>query len=129
MDKVRKAKLVYGYIRIEISFLDVPLDISDLVNDFLTFGDKWDAAFTSDFIDINSNENTITQEDDRSHSAYGYCIIDKKSGAHTWRLKIVNGTGPFGYFAHIGIVKNDHHMLAKTHQSSSFESRWDVQNR
>ena len=64
MDPVKKLKLVYGYIKIEISFLEAPSDINhiiDLIDRFLTFSDKWDVSYVSKGIKIDEKHNTITK--------------------------------------------------------------------
>ena len=44
----KRLKLVKnGYMRIEISFLNVPLDVIGSVDEFLTFTDEWDTSYIS----------------------------------------------------------------------------------
>lgn len=108
MDKLRKSKLVHGYIRNQISFTNIPSDIIDLVDTFLGFADQWDAEHTyTDRFVINPKDNTITKCGKYTGTAYGKDVIDRLSGTQVWKLKITKYECSSHWFARIGIVKDD----------------------
>lgn len=131
MDTFQKLVLVYGYIRIHISFLDIPSDVMNLVDLFLIFKDEWDKSYTSNKIEINTNDNSITTKNGMLYSpelrvAYGEAVIDDTSGVQSWKLKINHSKlrGDLLWFMVIGIATDDHEMLCK---SITFPSRWGAQ--
>lgn len=131
MDTVQKLKLVYGYIRIEFSFLQIPSDIINEVGRFLSFADKWNQSYTSDTITINEEDNSMTIKDTARHStlciAYGNAVIDKTSGVYSWKLRIIDSKERKHvlWFMVIGIARDDHEMLSQS--TTFFSRRWDAQ--
>ena len=107
--------LVYGYIKIEISFLEIPLDIVNLVNAFLIFADKWTISpeYRSNNVIINQDENTITSLGTGIGTTYGEAIVDAASGVQTWKFKVLNLAGSSYWFCVIGIVENDDEWLKR----------------
>ena len=124
MDKEQKLKLVYGYIRVQVSFLAIPVDVTNLVDRFLTFSDKWNKPYSSNQIIINAEDNSITIKDTvrraglgRSCAAYGESVIDSISGIQSWKLRFTHceqTAKPTWWFSIIGIARDDHEMLIKS---------------
>ena len=112
----RKSKLVPGYIRIAVSFVDnnMPLDIMNLIDSFTLLTAAWDTSCKSTNIDIDLNQNTITRCGQKnSATVYGKYVIDNTSSIQTWKLKILCCKYIRGYFAKIGIVKNNEEFLRR----------------
>ena len=124
--------VILTYIRIEVSFLNIPSDVTNLVDRFLIFTDQWNESYTSHTMKINSADNSITIKNAENIAelcmAYGDSVIDSTSGVQSWKLKIThsekeNRSG--WWFTVIGIVRDDQIMLRKS--TTAFEWRWDAQ--
>ena len=107
MNDERKLKLVYGFIRIEISFLNVPSDIRSMLNAFLIFSDEWDASCKGEDIEVDTRDRTISLTTYRSNTIYGKSIIDRAAGVQIWKLTAVKVPAPRSMVLVVGVINDE----------------------
>ena len=117
--------LVTGYIRDQEKIhrlKHIPTEIHDIIFEFQQNDDMWDIEKSSNDIEIDQENKTITILSNRSPTAFGCQIIEK--GMFKWKVKILemNYGGSKTSPPYFGVIEDEYDNLEKYANITDWEN-------